>query len=171
MKPTIIIYSLLIFFTVLFLQALAWKLFRPRNRIGLLFIIYFFVPAVILTGYFLLIASGKPLLIAETLLIWLLYFSIAGVYVQTYPALEIDSPSIRIVYLIGKKKAGMTLNDLAAQFEEEELIMNRFRDLEEQGFIRVEKADGAISLAGKGKALAEVFILYRKLLGIEAGKG
>jgi hypothetical protein len=108
--------------------------------------------------------------IQDILLTALLYFALAGVYIQTYPAVQGWSPSLRMVYFIGTAEKGMDINELSKKFDDNILIKGHLKNLEYENFVKLSDT-GGISLTSKGNIMASVFLLYRKLLGFKEGEG
>lgn len=124
----------------------------------------FFVSSVALNFIFKLIDFTELLLIA------LLYFSIACAYIQTYPAIYVFAPSLRIVYLIGKSMPkGLEENEILAFFPQENMLTDRIDDLILEKMVYTKNNQLYLSL--KGKILAKFFSLYRKIYGLEPGNG
>lgn len=107
--------------------------------------------------------------IQELLFTTVLYFVFAGVYVQTYPAVQATAPSLEIVHIVGRSKTGLTLAEVLEASESARRINERVEDLFQEGFINSE--GDTISLTTKGKLLALTFVKYREILGLEEGKG
>ncbi len=176
MKVTIILYPLFIFIFMLIIHIIIWRIFKPKKLIVFLFLIFIAIPLVIFLIYLipfnlLNIQSNLTIQFQDFLFIALLYFSLAGAYIQTYPAVQAKSPSLQLVSLIGKEKSGVSITDLKKFFNTQKIIIERIRDLEEEGFITIKKEDTMIKLTKRGKILASIFILYRKLLGLATGEG
>lgn len=70
---------------------------------------------------------------------------------------------------MGKNNKLLTKEMLNKHFNTDNLIMNRFNDLQRDGFIKISKDNIVLTL--KGKFLATFFYYYRKLLGLKEGNG
>lgn len=172
-KITVLAASLGLFVSLFITHIIIWNVIRPKKHITMLFVNFIALP-VILIG---LLAIGAPGLLfsyygpVDVVFIFLLYFAITGVYIQTYPAIQAWSPSLFILYFIKKQKKAVSLNTLQSVMSDDTMINDRFNDLSAEGFITIVEEDGKIDLTSKGKLLALLFIFYRKALGLDTGKG
>lgn len=154
-----IITTSVVFFVFAFiLQLLVLRIFNPKKVIHSLFFIFFVIVPLLIILY--TVFNFKILL---------LYYLIAAAYIQTFPAIQADSPSLKIIDLIGNSKDGLKKEEIINAFLEESLREERLRDLINEGLI-VKKNEELI-LTKKGKFLAKTFILYRKILGLKRGAG
>ncbi len=157
--------SFLHFLVVLFSYVIYMRIVKPKVYIKPLFMIFLVFP--VLAS---MVAMYTNLYSIDIILtIELLYFSITACFIQTYPAIYSWAPSLKITYIMGKNNKLLTKDMLKKHFNTDNLIMNRFNDLQKDGFIKISK--GNIDLTLKGKFLADFFYYYRKLLGLKEGNG
>jgi len=166
---SIILNSFIIYFTIIGFHIIIWRTLKPKKHIVTLFGIFILLPFLFFVMAILVrIHSGVG--IQDILLTALLYFALAGVYIQTYPAVQGWSPSLRMVYFIGTAEKGMDINELSKKFDDNILIKGHLKNLEYENFVKLSDT-GGISLTSKGNIMASVFLLYRKLLGFKEGEG
>jgi len=157
--------GIIMFLLILCLHVLIWRVFKPKERTGLLFIIFFVFPAVMFVIAGLVAVKSFSTLTLTALL----YFSLAAAYVQTYPAFDVVAPSLKMVHLLYKSGTGLSEEELQSAFDYKDLVEDRIDDLKSDSFIY--EKDGFLYLKTSGKVLAKVFYFYRKLYGIEMGEG
>jgi hypothetical protein len=139
-------------FVILFVsQLLLWRHFKPRRQILALFALYF-SPAAFL------------LLFAPPAGVFLLGLSFA--YVMTFPAIQAESPTLRLIRLLRENGGEMAESELIRLLGEGSILDDRKRDLASDGLIG-EK--GELGLAGRGLAL--FFRAYRRMAGLKEGNG
>jgi hypothetical protein len=98
----------------------------------------------------------------------ILPLALAAAYVMTYPAIEVDSPTLVIVDLIAERGgAGIEAADLHQRLDDAYLLAPRLKDLVDEGLITVE--GGRYRPLAKGVSLARLFAAWRRVLG--AGMG
>jgi len=165
MTLTVLAYGIGLFIAALTTHVLLWNLFCIRKEVLWLIIVFMVIPLIILIT---LCATGC-LDITVATAAGLLHMALAAVYVQTYPALREDIPSIRILMLVHENYGGMTRHELVAQLARHKLFETKILDLENDSFIRV--MDGRMTLTTAGAVLAAIFNFYRRLLRCDAGKG
>lgn len=158
--------ALSFFLIVFILHIFLWRLLKPRRHMRAVFLHFLLLPALFWVGIYFAAF--------EDFFSWacacLLYFSLAAAYVQTYPAFQAISPSLKIVYFIGSSPDGMSIADIEKLFPREALIEDRFKDLVAEGFVKI-SPEGSIIFLSKGQALAQPFVMFRKFLGLAEGKG
>lgn len=165
MTFTVLAYGIGLFIAALTTHVLLWNLFCIRKEVLWLIIVFMVIPFMILVT---LCAAGC-LDITLVTAVGLLHMALAAVYVQTYPALREDIPSIRILMLVHENYGGLTRHDLVAQLARHKLFETKILDLENDSFVRV--MDGRMTLTTAGAALAATFNFYRRLLRCDVGKG
>lgn len=165
-----LILGIISFLTVLALHIIIWRIKKPQNEIGILFLLFIFLP-LFLTGFLFFINIFKNFTDNNLLFsVFLLYFSLSCAYIQTYPAARANAPSLQIVYLIYKSgQKGLSEEKIINKFSLNNLVYERVEDLIKESFVY--QQDNTILLTKKGKALANIFWIYRKLYGLEFGQG
>jgi len=164
--------AVLVFITMLVVHVITWRALRPHRSIRLLGLLFLGIPSMLFFGATIALAAMDRGAVIENELIAAaaFYLALACAYIQTYPAMQADSPSLVIAYLIGRSgKAGTTVSALEAHFNEEMLVDARIDDLVLEGFI-VRSGDH-LSLTSKGNALAVIFKWYTAIIGIPSGEG
>lgn len=167
---SVIFWGMSIFLVVMLVHVIVWRVFKPGQHIANLFLIFLIVPFVFVVVFAVLNIQFRIVRISDLLSIFLLYFSLACVYIQTYPAVYATAPSLKIVYLIKKSMpGGLRKEEIKNFFTSEDLLNDRIEDLIFENFVYIR--DGEIRLKFKGKLLAGVFCAYRKLYGFQIGEG
>lgn len=156
-----------IFIVLLVIHILGWNIFKPRNHISILFIIFLVIPTFTFAGF--MVFELKVVTANQAFLTFLLYISLACAYIQTYPAAQANAPSLQIIYFMYKVNKPVSEQEIAKNFNNENLVQERIDDLLEEGFIQ--QQDEKLYLTGKGKLLSDIFYFYRKLYGLKRGEG
>ncbi len=103
-----------------------------------------------------------------TLQALLLSLAFAAGYVMTYPAIEVESPTLVMIQAIARRgDEGLARATLFAQLNDEVLVAPRVRDLLSEG-LAVER-EGRLHLSTRGRRLVNLFFIWRRLLGASAG--
>lgn len=104
----------------------------------------------------------------EFLHIFLFFISLTLAYLFTYPALEVDSPSLVIIRMIAEAMpTGLAKQDLENQLTDDILILPRINDLLRDNLV---VANGErLQLTPQGRYFIKIFIMVRTLL--KSGKG
>lgn len=166
MNPLICAYGIGIFACALILHVILWRIRRPRQQIRCLFILLMMLPA---AGIALLALRGG-LSGTEWPLVWLLQVSLASAYIMTYPATDVISPTLKIIFLIGRAMpAGLTKEEVFAHFSGDELFEKLLEDLRREALIH--RQQDALRLTPRGRILAGGFMFLRRLLGLPIGRG
>ena len=155
------------FVCCLLLHVFFWRIKHPRNHAGALLSI-FFVPG----AFFIFLASffWGHFSNFDLFAVILLHASLSCAYIQFYPASQADSPSLKILTVVGKSMpGGITGAEIQAQFDPAQLFTARVRDLLEAQLVN--RVNGNLVITPKGRAFISPFLLLRKLLGLTAGKG
>ncbi len=170
-------YAFGIFFSCLLIHVLLWRVKRPLRQASALFLIFIGLPVIFSALVFgISLFSHKNCFIiagltgAEWALVLLLDLALSAAYILTYPAAQAISPSLKILLIIGgASPTGVSYEEMVNEFPAKDLFDRRVEDLFDEELIREES--GGLVLTSSGAALARVFILIRKLLGLPAGKG
>lgn len=156
------------FTTNLLLHALVWNLFKVRKEIVALLAVFIVIPMV---GYF---GAGMAGLVPPWSLVaaGLLHLMLACAYIQTYPALREDIPSVRILFMI-YANPGIQSSDIVRHFQTEgRLDSQKVEDLWRDGLVaKPDLPSGHLTLTKSGALLAAFFHLYRKILGVHRDQG
>ncbi len=172
MSISIIFSGMIVFAAILLLHIVVWRWMRPRSEIKWLLALFYGLPALLLAGYLLAPAAGGRELVRPVDLFSLsvLYVSMAGVYIQIYPALTCDIPSFKILKAVhAAGAAGLSRAEIERLFGGEELVDSRIDLIKKDGL--VESAGQGLKLTAFGDTLAGGFILYRRICGLGVGKG
>jgi hypothetical protein len=156
------------FVIVFIIHVLAWRILKPRNDINALGWVFGVVP--LLAGIGLLVAFQDRSWLADFALSALLYFAIAAAYIQTYPGMRSNVPTLVIVNLIGRSKSGLTIEQIKQVLTQQQMVQDKVEELADEGFVTI-GSDQSIHLTTRGRTLASIFIVYRRLLGLNEGAG
>ena len=162
-----ILYAFYMFLGVMFCHIAVWRLLRPKKHISSLIIVFLVMPVSALTLFYSISSLG----VEKYLVILILYLALAGMYIQTYPAIQAWSPTLFITFLIGKNKGVLSISEIKKIINQDNLINDRIEDLVKEGMIQVSPVDKSVSLSLKGNILATIFVQYRKFLSLDEGKG
>lgn len=146
-------------------HVLLWRIARVGKEIFWLFAIFLLCPLLLVAAATAFGYSGAM----EGLAIALVQTSLAVVYIQTYPALREDIPSIRILMLVDSQPDGMPREDILSQLDGAQFLETKIEDLESD--VLVTSEGGVLRLRPAGALLASIFGLYRRLLGSQSGQG
>jgi hypothetical protein len=154
------------FLVMLILHIFIWRIKKPENE--MIFLLSFFIlfPILLAILIFLTGLIDKNILFAS----FLLYFALSCAYIQTYPAARANAPSLQIIYFIHKSgKQGLSEEEIINKFNLDILVHERIKDLLTEGFALLK--DDKILITNKGNIFAGIFYFYRRLYGLEQGKG
>ena len=97
-----------------------------------------------------------------------LALALAAGYVMTYPAIEVESPTLVMIQAIARSGGeGLARATLFDQLNDEVLVAPRVRDLVSEG-LAVER-EGRLHLSGRGRRLVRLFLFWRRVLGAREG--
>ena len=153
---------------VLLLQIVWWRVRRPAADVRLLTLLLI----VALVGFAVL--AALPALSANFAMPqgWLavLYsLALAGavsmLYLITYVGLDAKSPSTLIVLAAEKTETGLTIEEAATLFTDEEFIVQRVEGLVRIGQLR--RAGKNLHLTFHGRMFLESFLLPRRIMGLQ----
>jgi len=98
----------------------------------------------------------------------LLALAFAAGYVMSYPAIEVESPTLVMIQAIARRgDRGLARATLFEQLNDEVLVAPRVRDLVTEG-LAVE-SQGRLRLSARGRRLVSAFAAWRRVLGAEDG--
>lgn len=92
-----------------------------------------------------------------------------GAYIQTYPALREDIPSVKILMLVNQYEGIDVKQLMENKILNKDLKTSKDNDLLNDGFIIIK--NGSFELTKTGKFLALMFKSYRKLINIQDKTG
>ena len=165
MTLLVLAYGIGLFLAVLVTHVLIWNLLRIRKEILWLAFVFFVVPGATL----LLVWSADLLDVSSVTASGMLHASLAVVYIQTYPALREDIPSIRILMSVHRRPEGMTRPEIIERLVAQGFFDTKIKDLQNDALVCAQ--DDRLYLTVMGSRLAGVFHYYRKLLGHAVGRG
>ena len=166
--------ALTLFVLAFLVHLLRWRLARPRATARALVATFL---GAILGGLALILAAAwfLPDLAARLpadafgiLEALLLALALAAGYVMTYPAIEVESPTLVMIRAIARRgPAGLDRAELFERLNDEVLVAPRVRDLLGEGL--AEERSGRLYLSDGGRRLVNLFVLWRRLLGAREG--
>lgn len=161
----ILVLAILFFVTWFVLQIVVWHVLKVATEIRLLFFIYIFLPTAVLISC----AVYSDVALVDLLLVYLIHCACASTVIFTYPTFKGDIPSIRILKFI-HNNAGLTKDEVVERLRTHPAFGSRKLDeLVSERFVEL-GADGP-ALSKEAKAIALVFLWYRKLLGSRDATG
>lgn len=154
------------------IHVVAWNRRKPSTEIlGLTYIFFLFPSFILIITYIATYLTIIPATTTELTASGLLYLSLAAAYIQIYPAFTCEIPTFKILRLIANSgKSGITFEQIRENFDPDELIGSRITLLKADCLITID-GENNIKLTIFGCILATVFILYRRLCGLETGGG
>lgn len=169
----VLFWSLFLLVMAFVLHLVVWKIRLPKRQIKTMLLIFF--GALILGSAYLwndpsvaLFGIDAPTRVTEFIRIALMFTAFTLAYMITYTGLEADSPSLVMVLNIAQAgPEGLSKDVFFQQMTDDILIKPRVRDLLTD---KMAYLDGdTYRLTPKGVLLANIFVVYRSILG--AGKG
>lgn len=157
--------GLVTFSISLLLHAMIWNLYMVRKEIRTLLVVFVAVPTF---SYF---GAGVASFVPPWSLAaaGLLHLMLACAYIQTYPALREDIPSVAILFYI-RDNPGLDRDEIIAQIAcRGHLLTQKVEDLCRDGL--AEKCGDRLILTRSGSILAGAFQAYRRLLGARREQG
>jgi hypothetical protein len=98
----------------------------------------------------------------------IVYFAFMTAYITTYPAIEVDSPTLRLVNALAQAGSrGISHSEVHSLIGGDLAIKPRIRDLLSE-YLVVINGDRLI-LSAKGRLIARTFYAYRRVTGRELG--
>jgi acid phosphatase family membrane protein YuiD len=166
--------ALVLFASAFLLHLIRWRIAPPAATTRALVLTFVFA---ILAGLALVLLMARivPSLAAvlpsdpfAVLLSLLLSLALAAGYVMTYPAIEVESPTLVMIQAIARRgQEGLSRATLFAQLNDEVLVAPRVRDLMSDG-LAVERG-GRLHLSESGRRLVRLFVMWRRVLGAREG--
>lgn len=168
----VLIYSLGLFLTAFGFHCVVWKIRLPKNHSGALVVIF---SGILAAGIGVLKffeggmgEMGLPVLAGpgDYFQVVAAYVSVTLAYVVTYSGIEVDSPSLVMVLEIHRAGAqGLGEMHFHQTMDNSTLVLPRVNDLIKGRLAVLEQ--GNYQLTFKGRMIAGLFSLYRKILGRE----
>lgn len=160
--------------TALIVHCVMWKLRVPKRQTRTILVIFFTTLGVVIASLPLVVAHVSPpglsLPLHPVTYLHIICFVTAATfaYMITYSAVEVDSPSLVMALAINKAgDAGLPETDFRVMMSDTLLVEPRIRDMLRDGLAI---KDGEFyRLTSKGRRMARLFVLHRRLLG--AGMG
>jgi len=144
------------------LHVVIWRVAPPR-RDALELVLYLLVLPIALG--LIWVGFGGPLPWSAILLHLLLGIN----YIAIYPAFQATSPTVHVLCLLREEILGVEPEKVERVLSETTSLGHRVHDLHRGGLIlRTEQGQ---RLSGLGNALAQFFILFRRVLGLSQGAG
>ncbi len=98
----------------------------------------------------------------------LAYLGLMAAYINTYPAVEAESPTLNLLRaLAAAGKPGLSIPEAYQRLGAETLVSARIRDLLAEQF--AVRSEGRLVLSARGRAIARVFHGYRRLIARDLG--
>lgn len=92
------------------------------------------------------------------------YFALMCGYIMTYPAIEVESPSLSIVNMMAKAgPEGLLIERLYAELDDDALLWPRVNDLLNERALILN--DGRYQLTPNGRFIMRVFAILRQAMG------
>ena len=167
------LYGALLFLVGFFVHVVLWRVRRPVNTtvtIILVFVVSVFIVwlALSILDIFQGLTGFLPQEPVDKIVSLLLALALAVSYIMTYPALENDSPTLKLVYLIAQKgQTGATEEELFRSFSNRNAVEPSIIEMIGEGLVRMEGQ--SIFLTERGHRLAKFYRKWRIILGAEMG--
>jgi hypothetical protein len=164
--------GLALFASCVGLHIALWRTLRPRRHVLALFSVFFGPWLALTLGLCLLCPAGcRCPLCASWAAASLLHLALSCAYIQTYPAVQARSPTLRMLLIVrDSMPEGAAPADILARLDQRAMLADRIQDLVEGGLLR-EPAPGKLELGPCGLALILPFSALRRALGLGRGKG
>lgn len=170
MSYTLILFTIGFFILTVLFHVYLQKGLKIKKIVLLLFINFIFFPVIIFVLILITQLILGKLSILHLLAGLLLYLSLASAYIQTFPAIQTFAPTLRIVYELGKfSKEGLTENQIIEYFPPESMLDDGIDHLLQENFICLQ--DNVYTITSKGKLMANLFVILRKLYRLDKGLG
>ena len=167
MKLSTVFVGIGLFLLCLLVHVIIWRFWHPRRH-GLALFMIFLMPIFSFPIFLPVFSTSFTWL--DITAIALLHFALSCAYIQTYPAVQALSPSLRILILIRKSMpTGMREIEILASFDAKQILEDRIYDLTVSHL--AEETNGALEITSKGRLFILPFFMLRKILGLPPGKG
>jgi len=172
MKAIVLLTALISFACCLTCHVALWRLAPPRSDVRALFVIFLGVPTLIALGFVVAGAStgGEWPPRLDVLAILLLHGALSLAYIQTYPAVQAQSPSLEIAYAVFKSTPrGLSREELLGALDSGQLVDDRIEDLVANRLVRA--SGDRYALTPLSTCIVKVFLGFRALLGLASRGG
>lgn len=165
----ILAFSLSLTLLAFLIHLFVWRVRLPKSQTGALLGIFIIV----------MIAGTAFIIVRPDLIRWslcasrnipemlqfiLLFISISVCYIISYPAVEVDSPTLLIIKAVSEKGClGLDKSELESRMKDDILVLPRINDMLQDGMI-IREGEG-YKLTRKGSAIARIFLFYRSIIG------
>jgi predicted transcriptional regulator len=155
-----------LFCLVMSVHVIWWHFAKPKKEILVLLGTFFDLPFLILLMAWL--AADVALLSCAAVYGW--HLALALIYIQTYPAIKSQIPTFDILFHLDQANRGLTHGEMIKELDQEsKLFTDKVEELKNDGLVQDDGKN--YSLTPAGQALAGVYALYRRILGLSPGKG
>jgi hypothetical protein len=142
-----------------------WRLRRPAADMAAIFGVFFLLPSI---AYAALVIGGALGIAAissvQVILSFVLHLALSCAYVQTYPAVQAQSPTLCILLAVRAARDGLDEAGIGRALDMGGLVGERANDLLRNGLL---VREGTRMLASReGHAMAIAFGAYRGWLGL-----
>ncbi|MDP8261796.1 MAG: hypothetical protein P9M13_00655 [Candidatus Ancaeobacter aquaticus] len=162
-------------FVAFFLHVLLWNIRIPKHQVRSLLVLFFFTLIFGLFAIFLISSMQIPdIFIITRMSVYLhvcfFYVSVVLVYIVTYPAIEVDSPSLVIIMSVAHARAdGLAKDKLYTLLTNDVLVKPRVDDLIFEDMLTL---DGdRLRITKKGSMFIRIFVMYRKIMNLNQSNG
>ncbi len=171
---SILLYGSMLFVSALILHFVLWRIHLPKRQTKTLCLIFFGVLASglaffsLYTDSIVIFGIHTPAKLSEYFQILLYYGVLTLAYVNTYSAIEVDSPSLLIVEKVFEaSEAGLSREAMGDQMDDSILVKPRLNDLITHKIAVL--SEGKYRLKAKGIFMACIITFFRNLMRV--GKG
>ena len=151
-------------------HVITWRIHRPRCPIRVLLCIFSATPLIAVPIYFALgpLPAFNGASLADAVRILLFYVTFSLVYVVLYSAIEVQSPSLAIVFYVSScGSAGCSEADIANHVTDEESISTRIAAMKAGKMIVV--GDGKCTLTPASHRWAALFEFAGNIFSLPLG--
>ena len=167
------LYGAMLFLVAFIVHVVLWRVRRPVNTTATIILVFVVSVSTVwlalsIFGIFQGLTGFLPQEPVDKILSLLLALALAVSYIMTYPALENDSPTLKLVYLIDQKgRTGATEEELFRSFSNKNTVEPSITEMISEGLVRMEGQ--SILLTERGHRLATIYRKWRDILGAEMG--
>ncbi len=160
--------AIAMFLIAFVVHVLVWRLHKPENS-GVALLLLFLVVLPIAVAGLTAGLAGPDLARASVLAqAGALYLAAMAAYINTYPAIEVDSVSFKIAVAAREAgAAGLPIDDLYGVVGKDIAVRPRLKNLLAENYATLQ--GDRFVLSGKGRALAGFYGLVRRIYGLGMG--